>query len=113
VDAGTLPPFLVGSNGEVTVSGYVALDHESQDVFYLLIRAFDGQVYSAVKNVTVHLTDLNENPVFQVVNFFIDENFPVGAAVATLFASDVDQPSQVWVICVHFIACRCSPLFIF
>ena len=79
--------------GEITVNG--SLDYETDPVHDLLVRAYDS-VHSVQTDVTVHVTDTNDNaPQFQSSG--INESYPEsffnrsgGVLFLTLTASDID-----------------------
>lgn len=71
------------------------LDRESQDLYFLHIRATDGgsPMLHSTANVNIMLQDINDNrPVFYPVLYFssIRENEPPGYHVTTVSASDPD-----------------------
>ncbi|XP_055954305.1 cadherin-related tumor suppressor isoform X2 [Patella vulgata] len=67
--------FSISSAGVISVKSGIILDYESlPSIFYLTIRAFDGQLYSTPANLTIQLINVNEAPRFNPSQFSFTVN---------------------------------------
>ncbi|XP_035240204.1 protocadherin Fat 4 [Anguilla anguilla] len=88
-------PFSIGqSTGLVTLIG--GLDSEEHGVHFLRVSARDGGWIprAAKMNVTVNVTDVNDNPpVFSAAEYVasVQENSPIGTTVLQVKATDKDS----------------------
>ncbi len=80
------------TTGAITVANAAALNFESTPSFALQVTVTDngGPVRSSSATITVNLTNVNETPTIGAQSFTIAENSPVGTAVGTVIAGDVD-----------------------
>ena len=79
--------FEVASSGVISVKG--ALDYETTPVYSLRVEVSDGE-YGDTATVTIHILDVNEEPVASDVVVQISENCQGCAADKTVPASDPD-----------------------
>ena len=82
---------LDANTGELSVNG--SLDRESTAAYTLGITVSDGTNTSAVENINISITDLNDlAPIITSgQNFTISENLPTGSSAGTILATDGDQ----------------------
>jgi hypothetical protein len=79
------------ATGQLTVANPAILDFETTSAFVLGVQATDGGNLSATQDVTINLSDVNEIPVLAAnQTFSIPENSPIGFAIGTVAATDVD-----------------------
>ncbi|XP_038843864.1 protocadherin alpha-2-like [Salvelinus namaycush] len=78
------------------------LDRESASLHNITIKAIDEGTppLSSTSVITVHISDVNDNaPLFPepIMNFYIEENSPVGVRVGSVTAndSDINENSQL------------------
>ncbi len=87
------------STGEVTVANTSILDFETTPSFNLVVEARDGGGLVDTANVSVGVTNQNETPTAINVNFGLPENFPNGAVVGSVPATDPDAGDPLtWAI---------------
>ncbi|XP_070545455.1 LOW QUALITY PROTEIN: cadherin-23-like [Ptychodera flava] len=84
-------------SGEITTAGFLDRD-EGNDLFAVEVLAVDGghgmELKSATATVYIKVTDVNDNnPVFDQVRqtVLVAEDEPIGAVVANVSASDLDE----------------------
>ncbi|XP_071083815.1 cadherin-23-like [Haliotis cracherodii] len=82
-----------GGSGEITTNG--GLDRETQDTYIIWLRASDNGVpiRSASTNVTITITDLNDNdPVFDATSYSgsVSENATIGTSILQIGTTDND-----------------------
>jgi len=86
--------FQIGSaNGNITVQNMSAINFEAMNQFELVIQVQDNGAGSltAIADVTVNITDVNENPVLDDDSFTIAENSASNTFVGQLTATDPDN----------------------
>lgn len=87
------------STGEVTVANASILDFETTPSFNLVVEARDGGGLVDTANASVGVTNQNEAPTAIDVNFGLPENFPNGAVVGSVPATDPDTGDPLtWAI---------------
>lgn len=82
-----------GGSGEITTNG--GLNRETQDTYIIWLRASDNGVpiRSASTNVTITITDLNDNdPVFDATSYSgsVSENATIGTSILNIGTTDND-----------------------
>jgi hypothetical protein len=80
------------SNGSITVSNSPALNYEATSTFYLVVKVQDNGSgnLSSQATVTIHITDVNDQPVVNDQAFAVAENAAVASSVGIVVASDED-----------------------
>ena len=94
------------STGLVSVSGEI--DFERAKEYFLTIQALDGGSPPLSNHATVNITimDANDNaPIFTQVSYSasINENSPIGSAIVTLTATDLDQVRYYKLSTIQFV----------
>ncbi len=79
---------------ELRLKEGIALDHEAQDVYQIIIEATDASGATVQKTVSVNVTDVNEAPNDLGVAGGVVTEHEAGALVATLTASDPDAGDE-------------------
>ncbi|QQL43871.1 cadherin domain-containing protein [Sulfuriroseicoccus oceanibius] len=79
------------ATGEITTTA--VFDYETAASYALTVTVTDGSAATDTAAVTVNVTDVNEAPVAEDNSGSLAEDATVGAAVATVAASDVDAGS--------------------
>ncbi|QQL45498.1 cadherin domain-containing protein [Sulfuriroseicoccus oceanibius] len=79
------------ATGAITTTA--AFDYETAASYALTVTVTDGSAATDTAAVTVNVTDVNEAPVAEDNSGSLAEDATVGAAVATVAASDVDAGS--------------------
>ncbi len=84
--------FAIANDGAISVANTGALDFETASSFILTIIATDGSNDSAGVDVTINLTDLNDNPpvVDAAGPFAVAENAANDTTIGPLTATDLD-----------------------
>lgn len=77
------------STGHITVNDAAVLDFESITSFTLTIRVSDGDFFDDAE-LTINLSDINENPSVASAELAIDENSANATVVHTVTATDPD-----------------------
>ncbi len=80
------------ANGTLRVANASLLDYETTPVFTLTVQVTDNgaPVLSDSNTITIRLNDLEETPTVHSGAFDLDENSPVGTAVGTVSAGNLD-----------------------
>ena len=87
----TLPFAINASTGAITVNDAGDLDREQTASFTLSVTVSDGAQTSAVRSVTISVTDMNEfGPTVSGGPFSAEENSANGTAVGTVSGADSD-----------------------
>ena len=90
--------FTISSSGVITVSNHSTLDREAVSSYTVLVSARDGGTpsFTAVINITITLSDINDNPpLFDGdTSYSVPENVSVGDIVFTVITSDADTDSN-------------------
>ena len=82
---------LAAATGAFTVNQSSVLDFETTATFTLSVTVSDGLHTSAVENLTINLTNLNDNtPEITSTSFTIDENSPKDFVVGKVETTDKD-----------------------
>lgn len=81
------------NSGILRVRQGAQLNFESTPTITIEVRVTDNATspLSSSREFTVQLTDINENPQLNNVQFQVDENAPSGTVIGTLSATDVDE----------------------
>ncbi len=83
--------FSIGGVGlDELVLSHGILDFETQSSYDVAIQTTDSGGLTHIKNLTIFVNDLNENPVVNDQSFAINENSPNGTSVGFAASSDVD-----------------------
>ncbi|MBI1348007.1 hypothetical protein GC163_17175 [bacterium] len=85
------------TTGVITVRTPAAINFEANPVFALRVQATDDATMPLSKkaNITVNLTNLNEEPVIADQTLSIAENSALGAIVGNVIATDPDAGDQL------------------
>ena len=80
------------NSGEMSTNSTAKFDYETQNTYILEVTAFDGE-FEDVQTLTVHISDVNEKPVFKNINRMgqILENELIPRVVLDLNAADPDK----------------------
>ncbi len=83
---------VASSTGILSVNNGLALNYEVNPTFTLVIKVQDNGagMLSDQANITINLTDVNEQPVINPQTFNIAENSPNGQQIGTVIATDPD-----------------------
>lgn len=97
-DGGAL--FTIDSaTGMISSTAEASFDHEGTSSYTVTVTATDALEASASKAITIHVTNVNEEPVAVGADRFIHDNLPVGAVVATATVLDPDAAdTHSWAI---------------
>jgi len=89
--------FTIDAAGAISVATSAALDRETNPSFTLTVTATDGTNVSTPENVTINVTDVNDNaPVVDAVGpFSLPEDAANTTPVGTVTATDVDTGSSI------------------
>ena len=88
---GTDLPFMISSNGVITVNGIV--DFESKNMYIITVNVSDG-VNTNSTVIMINVNDLNEPPVVNDVNAVVKIFTAVNETVTTVVAIDNDAGSN-------------------
>ena len=88
---GTDLPFMINSNGVITVNGIV--DFESKNMYVVTVNVSDGVNANSIV-IMINVNDLNEPPVVNDVNAVVKIFTAVNETVATVVAMDNDAGSN-------------------
>lgn len=85
-------PFAIDpSSGQITINDSGDIDYETTTSYTLKITVSDGTNTSAEKNITINVTDINDNaPAVTTASFTISEDITDNSEVGTLSATDND-----------------------
>lgn len=88
------------TTGQITVAKQSALDFETTKVFTVGVTVRDGATpnLSAVQNVTINVTNVNEPPVVAAQTFVVPENSAGATVVGIVAASDPENSTRTFSI---------------
>ena len=83
-----LGAFQIDSTGKIAVKDTTQLNREATPQFILTVKIQDEAGFSDTAQITINVTDINENPVVNDTTFTISEASDTGANVGTVTATD-------------------------
>ncbi|WP_254512303.1 cadherin domain-containing protein [Anatilimnocola floriformis] len=79
------------TTGLLTVTNGSLLNFEERPTYVLMVSVTDAGGLTAINNMTINVTNLNEAPIVASQSFSIAENSPNGTLAGTVLAFDMDQ----------------------
>ena len=83
-----LGAFQIDSTGKIAVKDTTQLNREATPQFVLTVKIQDEAGFSDTAQITINVTDINENPVVNDTTFTISEAAANGTVVGTVTATD-------------------------
>jgi uncharacterized repeat protein (TIGR01451 family) len=84
-------PFVIDGIGKITVAAGAQLNFETTAQYNLTVEVEDEGGNTDAANVTIDVTDVNENPTIAPQTFTIPEDAANGATVGTVIAADPED----------------------
>lgn len=91
-----LGAFQIDSTGKITVKDTTQLNHEATPQFVLSVKIQDEGGSSDTAQITINVTDVNENPNVSDQSFSISEAATNGTVVGTVAATDPESGALIF-----------------